>query len=914
MPLNSPFGRRGFLAGTGAAAAVTFLGSEVATAASAEGETGKPERTELHWLEGTPAAPAVVTWGVPWPRGTVSSDVSFTLAGKNGEPVPSQSWPLAYWPDGTLKWSGHTMAASAPADSYYLTEGKPAEPENAVGVFEESGEIRMSNGIVEVRLARGGAEVIGSVGRDGRATANSGRLVLLTQDQPDGEDAEPRRFEWSGVVENAEIEQRGPVRAVVKLSGRYKQDHGNRRGAGGRGILPWTLRVYLSAGDESMRIVHNFVWDAEVDKDYVRGLGLRMSVPMADEAHNRHIRFGTDSGGVWGEPVRVLTGLRRDPGEKVRHAQHAGTRTPDPEEWSEEVREGYQELALWNDFALFQESSEHFSVRKRTSASASWLKNAGRGSRAAGFGYLGGVSGGVGVGLQDFWRRFPRSLDISGAATDSATVTLWSYSPHAEAMDLRHYDTEAHGLGLAYEDVQEGFSTPEGVSRSTEMRLWALPSTPTRKRVAELSTEVDAPAQLVAKPSRYHGAGVFGRWSLPDRSTSGRAELERSIERDIEFYKGQIDQREWYGFWDYGDVMHTYDSDRHEWRYDMGGYAWDNGELGTDAMLWYVFLRSGDPTAFRMARAMTQHLSEVDTHHSGRFAGLGARHNVSHWGGGAKEARVSESFTKRFCYYLTADETLGDLMRSSLKADETMMRVPPLRNALPPQDEAPTRLRIGPDWYALVSNWMTEWERTGDTRWRDRIVTGMRDIAGFPAGLFTGEAGGAVGFDPKSAHLTNLDKGDHESSYNLSMAFCGEQILWETLELVDVPEFRRTFLDFARYAQAPSEEKIDRFGFDFDPGLFGTIYSRVTAWAGEELDDPKLRRRGWEKFTSDPNGRPWPDPVRVDGTAVATPVDEIPVDRSSNQSGDFATCGTNDAAQRTLAIVSLLAIAPDEAP
>ena len=49
-------------------------------------------------------------------------------------------------------------------------------------------------------------------------------------------------------------------------------------------------------------------------------------------------------------------------------------------------------------------------------------------------------------------------------------------------------------------------------------------------------------------------------------------------------------------------------------------------------------------------------------------------------------------------------------------------------------------MRIGPDWYALVSNWMTEWERTGDTRWRDRIVTGMQDIATFPAGLFTGEA------------------------------------------------------------------------------------------------------------------------------------------------------------------------------
>ncbi|ASU78870.1 hypothetical protein CDG81_11915 [Actinopolyspora erythraea] len=914
MSASSEFARRGFLAGAGVTAATPLFarGTEADASPRGGGESGEP--TELHWLGGAPAAPTTTAWGVPWPRGKVSADTPFALTTADGDPVPVQSWPLAYWPDGTLKWSGHAVAAGAAAGGYRLAPGEPAAPDDAVRVSEHGDEIRLTNGTVEVRLGRRGPHVIRSVRRGERVTAENGRLALLVQDRPDGEHAEPRRTEWSGVVEEAEIEQRGPVRAVVKLSGRYRRDHGRNRGAGGRKMLPWSMRVYLASGDESMSLVHNVYWDADSEHVFVRGMGLRLGVPMTDDAHNRHIRFGTASGGVWGEPVRVLTGLRRDPGEAVRRAQYAGKATPPPAEWSEEVRDGYRELALWNDFALFQGSSEHFAVWKRTSSESSWLRNAGRGHRAAGFGYVGGASGGLGVGMHDFWRRFPRSLDIRGAAGDTATVTLWSYSPHGEAMDLRHYDTEAHGLGLAYEDVQEGLSSPEGIARSTEMRLWALDSTPSRERVVRLSEVVDSPPRLVAAPERYHRAGVFGRWSLPDRTGERKAELEDSLERDVAFYAGQVDQRQWYGFWDHGDVMHTYDGDRHEWRYDVGGYAWDNGELGTDAMLWYAFLRSGDPEAFRLARAMTKHLSEVDTHHTGRFAGLGSRHNVSHWGGGAKEARVSESFTKRFCYYLTADELLGELMRSSLRADRTMVRLPPLRNVLDPQDRVPTRLRIGPDWYALVSNWMTEWERTGDTRWRDRIVTGMRDIAGFPAGLFTGEAGGAVGFDPETAHLTNLGKGDYEGGYNLSMAFCGEQILWEALDLVDVPEFRRTLLEFARYVQAPAEEKIDRFGFDFDPGVFGTIYSRVTAWAGEQLDEPWLRRRGWQRFTSDPNGRPWPEPVRVDGAAVASPVDEIPTNRSHNQSGDFAVCGTNDAAQRGLAIISLLAIAPDEAP
>lgn len=114
------------------------------------------------------------------------------------------------------------------------------------------------------------------------------------------------------------------------------------------------------------------------------------------------------------------------------------------------------------------------------------------------------------------------------------------------------------------------------------------------------------------------------------------------------------------------------DSTRHAWRYDVGGYvssstiillphsyigfekAWDNGELGTDLWLWMSFLRTGRADVFKMASALTRHLSEVDSHHIGTFAGLGSRHHVTHWGDGAKEARVASSTLRRPYYYLTS--------------------------------------------------------------------------------------------------------------------------------------------------------------------------------------------------------------------------------------------------------------------
>ena len=108
--------------------------------------------------------------------------------------------------------------------------------------------------------------------------------------------------------------------------------------------------------------------------------------------------------------------------------------------------------------------------------------------------------------------------------------------------------------------------------------------------------------------------------------------------------------------------MHAYDPVRHTWRYDIGGFAWDNTELASNMWLWYNFLRTGRADIWRMAEAMTRHTAEVDVYHIGPNAGLGSRHNVSHWGCGAKEARISQAAWNRFYYYLTTDDRCGDLM------------------------------------------------------------------------------------------------------------------------------------------------------------------------------------------------------------------------------------------------------------
>lgn len=123
----SPIPRRSLLkaaAVAGAAAQFSWaLGTTKAQAAPAA-EDADPDPVSLDWLEdgGLGAAPGS-TVGVPWPRGTYRQDQTFALADADGNAVPVQSWPIAYWPDGSLKWTAH--AVSSDAGKLTLTAGNP---------------------------------------------------------------------------------------------------------------------------------------------------------------------------------------------------------------------------------------------------------------------------------------------------------------------------------------------------------------------------------------------------------------------------------------------------------------------------------------------------------------------------------------------------------------------------------------------------------------------------------------------------------------------------------------------------------------------------------------------------------------------------------------------------------------------
>jgi hypothetical protein len=317
--------------------------------------------------------------------------------------------------------------------------------------------------------------------------------------------------------------------------------------------------------------------------------------------------------------------------------------------------------------------------------------------------------------------------------------------------------------------------------------------------------------------------------------------------------------------------------------------------------LWYSFLRTGRADIFRMAEAMTRHTGEVDTYHIGRFAGLGSRHNVRHWGDGAKEARIGQAALRRFYYYLTTDERTGDVMHEALQADASTVGVDPLRVAEPVSgypEGYPTRARVGPDWLAYAGNWMTEWERTGDTRWRDKILTGVDCFAKMKYGLFTSK--GVFFYDPKSNKLV-ASTNDAPGGITLANLMGGPEVVSEMTELLNNPEWTKLWVQYCSLYGAPRDEVQKAFGVNASLASLGGDFARLPAYAAKATNNPELAKRAWAAFLR--RNRTEIFPTRhIEGPEVLNPIDEVP------------RLSTNGSSQWSLNAIELLELIGDYLP
>ena len=73
------------------------------------------QHVEMSYMDSrAPEWPIGVTVGVPWPRGVLCEGQEVSLFAEDSRAISSQSWPIGFWPDGSVKWIA--VAATPQAD------------------------------------------------------------------------------------------------------------------------------------------------------------------------------------------------------------------------------------------------------------------------------------------------------------------------------------------------------------------------------------------------------------------------------------------------------------------------------------------------------------------------------------------------------------------------------------------------------------------------------------------------------------------------------------------------------------------------------------------------------------------------------------------------------------------------------
>jgi hypothetical protein len=790
---------------------------------------------KLSWLNKAPKDKTGISWGVPWEKGALDRLDFLCLQDNRGNKIPTQSWPMAFWPDGSVKWTGHAAVLEESLGSTFeLCKGEETVNTRPLSVNESIDTIDVDTGEVKFTLNKQGNSLINSISRGSKVIGENGRLIAIKENRSKENGLKTiKEEELQSKINKVEIEQAGPVRAVLKIEGSHQSLISPET------LLPFVIRLYFFANASSVRAVHTLLYDGNPEKDFIKGVGLELSVPLKGEPFNRNVRFSGDSG-IFSEPAQLLLTRRHRNAGDLYENQINGELITFSEEQHQPLLEHARQNAIWNDFKIFQDSSDHYRVMKRTGDEFSWVEST-HGTRATGLMYVGGTDHGIAVGLKNFWQKHPSALEVHDLSKAKAKLKVWFWSPDSDAMDLRHYNNETHVVS-AYEGFDELRATPEGIANTSELYFQFYSKSPANDNLVEKANEWQAPLLLVCEPEYYYQTKATGIWSLPDRSNPTKMMLEDQLDAAFNFYKKEIEQRRWYGFWNYGDVMHTYDPIRHQWRYDLGGFAWQNTELVPNIWLWYSFLRSGREDVFIMAEAMTRHTSEVDCYHFGEYAGLGSRHNVSHWGCGCKEARISMAGLHKFYYFLTTDERTQDLLTEVRDSDKSLSTLDPMREFYTKELHS-THARVGPDWAAFCSNWFSEWERTENVAYKEKIISGIETLKKLPLRLLSGPT---FGYEPETSTLLHMGDGN-EGGYHMVIAFGGPQAWMEIAENLDDEEWEDMLAEFGEFYVLSNEEKLKRTNGVLHDRLFSLpmLASGMVAYAAAKKKDSALAEKAW---------------------------------------------------------------------
>lgn len=210
------------------------------------------------------ARQAGVRFGFPLPAGTLFSAGEVDFLGPDRKPLPAQFSVTSRWPDGSIKWL--LLTSRLPVEAQETKSGwvvfgdgvRREEGKSPLTLAEEEGRLVISTGPLQVEFDKTRFNLFRSVrvDRDGDGRFDPAEAGWRAADpgvqlvRPDG-----KIFGTAFLPpEQWQIEERGPERIVLRVSGKYGS-------ADGESWMRYVTRLTFSAGSPVVGIAHTHVND-----------------------------------------------------------------------------------------------------------------------------------------------------------------------------------------------------------------------------------------------------------------------------------------------------------------------------------------------------------------------------------------------------------------------------------------------------------------------------------------------------------------------------------------------------------------------------------------------------------------------------------------------------------------------------
>ena len=207
----------------------------------------------IHEPSGVARSRWPLTAGLPFAQGELRDSTQVTIADAKGQLLPACAAPLATWPDGSIKWAlldtQGDIGPMARVELAISTSPTIATPtlNTPLTASDDEHSIEIHTGPLTVRLQRSGPKLFGGL-------SLADRSLLASGDEAEFSAYDETDKAYPALVENVYVEEKNPLRLVVKAEGGFVATDDTR-------LLSWQMRLYFFAHQPFFKIYHTFVHD-----------------------------------------------------------------------------------------------------------------------------------------------------------------------------------------------------------------------------------------------------------------------------------------------------------------------------------------------------------------------------------------------------------------------------------------------------------------------------------------------------------------------------------------------------------------------------------------------------------------------------------------------------------------------------